>query len=674
MKMNVLILCFAIAAAAFTAMAGGCGEGKAESSRESSTAEGAVTVLNNRGLTGEFPNQFELDEFESLTGSRLRFTGNSKFSGAAQQRLPEEPLILVPYEKIARYGGTIRGLSRAPESGTSGMLSWRHVNFVRFSDDFKTIVPDIAKGWEWNETKTKLTFFLRRGHKWSDGEPFTSDDVLFWWEDIQKNTELNEAVSSTWVFGGQPMEVEAPDKHTVEFSFAAPSPGALLTFATRYIQPFQPRHVLKQFHASYNDKVREQARDLGYDDWTALFAVYYHDWKDTYHPFSGKKPTPIPTLESHVLTEETTEYRRLEANAYYHAVDTAGNQLPYTDEFYEIFIQDAELATLKLMGGEIDFKAQGMNLIDYPVLKENEQAGNYRVSLAPTGTASMVMFGLNFTHKDPVMREVLGDLRFRQAMSLALNREEINQVVYLGQGVPMQATPGDSSTVDFITDEMLGHMIDYSPGRAMELLDEMGLEKDRSGFRLLPDGRPLIILLQYTTQGSPASLMQLVKEYWDAVGVKAELKEVNTDLYWNAVRENDHDIGIWIANGNSAPALYSDPPFIPPFRDASAGNLWREWMDTAGAEGIEPPEYIKNLSELTEEFRREEFGSRRYNELGGRMARIHLDNILRIGTVGNVGSPVVIHNRLKNVPEIRYSSYDYYYAYPLRAAQWFIEE
>lgn len=672
MKIVILTLYCIVLVSPFTAAAGGQDEEGSKGRRTSGTD--GITVLNDRGITGEFPGQFELDEFESLTGAPLEFTGNPKFGAGVKGRLPEEPLILVPYEGIGRYGGTIRGLSRAPESGTSGMLSWRHANFVRFSDDFKTIVPDVAGSWEWNPSKTKLTFFLRRGHKWSDGEPFTSEDVLFWWEDIQKNTDLNEAVSSTWVFGGEAMEVRAPDEHTVEFSFAAPSPGALLTFATRYIQPFQPKHVLKAFHPSYNDGAEAQARELGYDDWQALFGVYYHDWKDLYHPLSGKKPTPVPTLESHVLTAETTEFRRLEANPYYHAADTAGNQLPYIDEFHEIFIQDAELAVLKLMGGEIDFKAQGMNLADYPVLKESEESGNYRVILAPTGTSSMVMLGLNMTHKDPVMRDILGDVRFRKAMSLALDREEINQVVYLGQGVPMQVTPGDSKTVDFISDEMLNHMIDHSPERAMRLLDEMGLEKDRAGFRLRPDGKPLILLLQYTTQGAPAALMQLIKEYWDAVGVKTELKEVNTDLYWNAVRENDHDMGIWKANSNNPPALYSNPPFTPPFADASAGGLWFDWMAAEGAEGIEPPEYIKTLFELTEKFRMEEFGSRLYNELGGRMARIHVDNLLRIGTVGDVGNPVVIHNRLRNVPEIRFSSYDYYYAYPLRAAQWFIEE
>lgn len=674
MKIVILALCCIFLISPFTAMAGGQDEGGSSGTRASGGDGDALTVLNDRGITGEFPNQFELDEFESLTGAALEFAGNPKFSGSARERLPEEPLILAPYERIGAYGGTIRGLSRAPESGTSGMLSWRHVNFVRFADDFKTVVPDIAKGWEWNASKTKLTFFLRRGHKWSDGEPFTSEDVLFWWEDIQKNTDLNEAVSATWTFGGEPMEVSAPDPYTVEFSFAAPSPGALLTFATRYIQPFQPKHVLRAFHPSYNRNAEAEARELGYDDWQALFAVYYHDWKDSYHPLSGRRPIPVPTLESHILSDETTEYRRLEANPYYHAADTAGNQLPYIDEFYEIFIQDAELATLRVMSGDIDFKAQGMNLADYPVLKDNEELGNYRVNLAPTGTASMVMLGLNVNHKNPAMREVLGDVRFREAMSLAIDREEINEVVYLGQGTPMQVTPGDSETVDFISDAMLNHMIDYSPERAMRLLDEMGLEKDRAGFRLRPDGEPLILLLQYTTQGSPAALMQLVKEYWDAVGVKTELKEVNSDLYWNAARENDHDMGIWMANGNNPPALYSDPPFTPPFADAMVGSSWANWVWTEGEEGIEPPEYIETLFELTEEFRSQEFGSDRYNELGARMAQIHVDNLLRIGTVGNVGRPVVVHDRLKNVPEILFSSYDYYYAYPLRTAQWFIEE
>ena len=634
----------------------------------------AITVLNNQGIVGKYPGQFELDEFESLTGIQLSFQGNPLFDQNLADRLPDEPLVVMPYRQPGSYGGILRGVSRAPESGTSGVLSWRHANLLRFSDDFKTIIPNIAKSWEFNEENTKLTFHLRKGHKWSDGEPFTSEDILFWWKDIQLNKALKKNVKDTWVFSGEPMDVRVVDDYTVEFLFPVPAPGAVLVFATKYISPFQPKHFLKQFHADYNPQANEQAKELGYEDWITLFYVYYHDWKDSYHPLSGKKPMNTPTLETHTLIEETTEYRRLQANPYYHEVDTLGNQLPYTNEIYEVFIQDREVANLKLMNGEIDFKAQGMMLIDYPLLKENEDSGDYKVVLAPTGTSSMVMLGLNITHKDPAMREIFSDIRFKKAMSVALNRDEINEICYMGQGVPMQVTPGEHNTVNFISQEMRNYMIDYDPARANALLDEMGLKKGQDGFRRRKDGKPLTVFIQYTTQGSSDSLMQLVEEYWEAVGVRTELKEVSSDLYWHLVDNNDHDVGVWVGNGNTPPALFSDPPFIPPFEDVAVGKPWDAWTTTNGATGEEPPAYIKKLYELAELFRMQEYDSAEYNRIGAEMAEIHLDKLLRIGTVGDVGNPVFINNRLHNVPEIRYSSYDYYYAYPFRASQWFIKE
>ena len=675
MKKFLLLLFTAVLAAPFTAFAGGSGDEEEGRRRTAAQASGdAVTVLNNQGITGRFPNQFELAEFESLTGEPLELKGNPMFEGSAADRLPDEPLVQVPYEQIGRYGGTLRALSRAPESGTSGVLSWRHANLVRFADDFKTVVPDVAKSWEWNADKTRLTFQLRRGHKWSDGEPFTSADILFWWEDIRANLDYSGTVGAIWTFGGEPMRVSAPDDYTVEFSFASPSPGILLTFATEYIQPFQPKHFLKQFHADYNPDADRLAEELGYDDWKALFNVYYNDWKDSYHPLSGKRPLVVPTLESHVLDEETTEYRILKANPYYHAVDTAGNQLPYTEGIYEVFIQDEELANLKVVSGEVDFKSQGLRLVNYPLLKESESAGGYRVIMAPTSTV-MVVLGFNITHKEPVMREIFSDMRFKEAMSIALDRNEINQVVYLGQGQPMQVTPAEPGLVDFVTDDMINRMIEHDPSRAMQLLDEMGLKKGRDGFRVRPDGRPLIISISYSTQGAPAALMQLVKEYWDAVGVRTELKEVNSDLYWTIVRDNnDHDVGVWRTLGNTPPALYTDLPFIPPFLHVYVGNPWEKWMLTGGKEGEEPPRYVKTLIEKTEQFKMEEFGSAAYNRLGEEMSRIHVDNLLRIGTVGKVGQPVVVHSRLRNVPEMNFVSSDYYYAYPFRAPQWFIEE
>lgn len=635
------------------------------------------TVVDPMGLEGEWPQQFELAEFEELAGCELTLSENPLFAGQGlppvEERLPEEPLVVQPYHELGKYGGRMRGVSFAPEHGTSDILSWRHVNLVRFSDDLKTIVPNVAKSWEWNEDLTEITFHLRKGHKWSDGEPFTVDDILFWWEDIKLNKELTPDVPSEWIYGGEPMEIEKIDDVTFKISFAEPAPGFLTMMAWTYIQPWQPKHFLSQFHIDYNPNANELAEADGYANWVDLFRSYYHDWKDSYHRLG------VPTLESNVLAAETTEYRLLTANPYYFKVDTAGQQLPYIDDHYESFIPDREVINLKIIAGEIDEKTQGLDLPSYPLFKENEAAGNYTVQLPPAGLAGSAVYFFNLTHKDPVKREIFSDIRFRQAMSLAINRDEINETIYLGLARPMAGLPADPASCPFVEPQMETYMIEYDPDKANALLDEMGLtERDGDGFRLQPDGKILMVYLTYCPQGGPALLMELIKGYWEAVGVKVEAKEVTSEVYRAATKTNDHDIAVWFNDGTSATALISDPTrFYPPFAVGMAyytGGPWYDWWMSDGASGEKPPEDMERLRELALEFHAAMPFSDEWMELGKEMVEMHAENLLQIGTVGDVPMPVILHNRLGNVPQYTAAMWDVYWTYPYRVDQYFIKE
>jgi len=590
-----------------------------------------------------------------------------------EERLPEEPLVVQPYEEIGKYGGRMRGVSFATESGTSGILSWRHVNLVRWSDGLQTIVPNVAKSWEWNDDYTEITLQLRKGHKWSDGEPFTVDDIIFWWEDIKLNKELTPDVPSQWVYGGEPMEIEKIDDVTFKVHFAEPAPGFLTMLAWTYVQPFQPKHFLSQFHIDYNPDANEPAEEEGYEDWVGLFRSYYHDWKDSYHRLG------VPTLESHVLANETTEYRLLVANPYYFKVDTAGQQLPYVNEHYESFILDREVIDLKIIAGEIDLKMQGLVLVDYPLFKENEAEGNYIVQLAPAGLGGGIFYCFNITHKDPVKREIFSDIRFNQAMALAISREEINEALYLGLARPMQGLPADPLSNPFVEPWMEAYMIEYDPDRANELLDEMGLtERDADGFRLRPDGKTLTVYLTYCPQGVPALMNELVEGYWEAVGVKVEVKEVTSEVYRAQTLMNDHDLAVWHNDGTSATALISDEQRLyPPFATGLGqftGGPWYDWWQTDGAEGEEPPEDMKRLKELARQFHAAMPFSDEWVELGKEIVEMHVDYLFTIGTVGDVPMPVIAHNRLGNVPEYSAAVWDYYWHYPFRVDQFYIKE
>ena len=659
----------------------------------------AVTVADMKGLTSAYPEQFELTEFEEKGTCKLSFAENPSIADLNKkilgnkdlpplaERLPSEPLVVAPYDKIGHYGGVITGISKGTESGTSDLLSVRHVNFVRYADDLQTVVPNVAKGWSWNDDYTVLTVNLREGHKWSDGEPFTADDVVFWYNDLIMNPDVYEKTPGRWLFAGKPVKVEAVDPTTVTFSFPVPTPGILNRFAVDYGQPFQPKHFLSQFMPKYNPKAEELAKEYGFDSAKAAVDFYYggSDWKDVASPLlkDGDKATKIgravvPTLESHIVVEENSEGRKLVANPYFHMVDTAGNQLPYIPEISETYIGDKEVQNLKIMNGDVVWKQQALFLEDFPLLKENEAKGNYTVSFAPT-FGENVFFSFNRTHKDPVLAELFNDIRFEKAMSIALNRDEINEIVYLGQGKPMQGVPAEPKTVSFVSDDILNTNIAYDVEGAKALLAEAGLkDSDGDGTLERKDGKPLVIRMIYSTQGVPVKIMELVRDYWSAVGVRVDLKEVTSDEYRAAGNNNDLDITTWKYDGTSGPAISQDvTAFIPPFGDyfnPGTGFGWAAWKESGGKEGTEPPADIKQLWDLSEKFLQVAMGSDESNKLGAEIVKIHVDNLLKIGTVGDIVAPFMYRNDLKNVKPIKAKSYDFYWTYPYRPQQWFLEQ
>ena len=234
----------------------------------------AVTVADDKGVAaGKYPQQYELSEFESLAGCKLSFSENpdigalnARIRGNPEmpplaERMPAEPLVMAPYDSIGQYGGTLDVLSNATEAGTSDFLSVRHVNLVRYSDDLQTIVPNVARDWEWNDDFTQLTFFLRKGHRWSDGAPFTADDVKFWYDNLALDSKVIEKPKDYVLVAGERMTVDVVDPQTVRFNLPAPKPGLLAHFATSFAQGFQPMHFLGQYHPDINPDADKLAQE-----------------------------------------------------------------------------------------------------------------------------------------------------------------------------------------------------------------------------------------------------------------------------------------------------------------------------------------------------------------------------------------------------------------------------
>lgn len=643
-------------------------------------AASCPSVADPQGIKTVQPYQLDLPEYEKQIGKKLALSENPLFAEqvkagklpAVEERVPGEALVYLPYDDCGKYGGTLRGLSKALESGTSEILSWRHVNLVRLSDDLQTLVPNVAKSWKWNEDYSSVTMTLRKGHKWSDGTPFTSDDVVFYIDDLIKNKELHTVTPSAWVVGGKPVEVAKIDDQTFRFDFAAPYPGLLHYLATggSYFAAYAPKHHYTKYHIKYNPKADEEAKADGHDSWVQKFGLIWHKWKD------AENITPHaltrPTLESHIIEVETnTQRRQYVANPYYFKIDTAGNQLPYIDRQHERFL-DQELFPLSVINGEVDQKAQTLGLSNYPVLKENEEKGGYMLQLPPGQVGPPIVF--NQTHSDPKLRQVYGDVRFRQAMSLAINRDELNEVLWFGLGKPEQALP---LGVPFVTDADRNHMISYDKEKANLLLDDMGMKRGPDGTRVGPDGEPFTLLWEYSLQFATSSeFTTLIRDYWKDVGINVTLKEVTSQLTREKATNNTSDINMeW--DVPFEPNLISQIDYyIPPYGDIGplVGVPWRSWFDSGGTAGEEPPAWAKRLFELSEEWKTVLPGSQRYMEIGTEMVRINLDNMVIIGTVADLPGPTVVSNKLRNVTQWTVQNYNYGRTYPFRADQWYYAE
>ncbi|MBL6840685.1 MAG: ABC transporter substrate-binding protein [Pelagibacterales bacterium] len=656
----------------------------------------AVTVSDQMGVTGgAFPQQYELSEFQLLANCTLEMSENPDITAmndrirgnpalpALADRLPSEPLVVAPYNTIGNYGGTFNALSNATEAGTSDFMSVRHVNLVRFQDDLKTIVPNIAKSWSWNDDFTQLTFILRKGHKWSDGQPFTAEDVEFWYENLNMDANVFEVPKGWLLAGGEPMTVDVINPQTVRFNIPSPKLGFLAHFANHYGQGFQPKHFLGQYHPDINPDADKLAQSLGFENGYAVIKAYYgsSDWMDTPTPMlshpdkvAGLPLDAAPTLESHIVISESTEGRHFVANPYYFQVDTAGQQLPYINEQDEIFVGESEVRLLKLVNGEVSYKAQALQTDYVPLLLENQEKSDFLIDLKPDIT--MPTFAFNVTSEDLEKRKVFGELKFRQAMSVAMNRDEINEVAMFGLGTPQQYV-GFSPSPDFITPDWEQYFAQYDPALAKSLLDEIGVvDKDGDGMRELPNGDALTLNLQVATQGMSIKIVELVGQTWRDVGINNTVKEVTTDEYRSAQSSNQLDVTMYEKSVPMTTVLGNPEIFIPPFDNyfnMRTAMLWGEYVESKGAAGVKPPEYVYTMMEDINAFQAAPVGTPESNALGLKLVANMTGNLLFIGTVKEQ-KPIYHTAKLKNFPEFKTASYAYYRTYPYRPSQWFLDK
>jgi peptide/nickel transport system substrate-binding protein len=553
------------------------------------------------------------------------------------ERLPEDPLILTPIEEIGQYGGTWRRAFK----GVSDYHAYGRVNYepiLRWPRNPQDPVqPGIASAWEFNEDGSAITLYMRKGIKWSDGAPFTVDDMIFWWEYVELDPELSINPHAEYLVNDKPMTLVKIDDYTITMQFDGPNGLILRMLAFHGNQwplnferfgCFVPKHYLEQFHPRLNSEVTDY--------------TLFNEKADDYNP-------ERPTLTPWPVTEWGASATRLVAkrNPYYWKVDTEGNQLPYIDEVRLDLVEDSEVINLKAMQGEIDMQTRGMDIKKFSLFKENEAANDFRTFLWQPGAGSHLVFFFNQSYtSDPVLQEIFQNAEFRKAMSYAIDRDTINEVGYLGLAEARSELVVEGSA--YYQDDIKTLYTEYDPAKAEEILDGMGLTKGADGWRVRPDGKPLQILVETQETGSALDTIQIACENWQAIGVQADYRTMERSLYWTRATGNEVQVATWGTDRGLEP--FVDPIYVFPFDERSwMGPAYGIWYKTKGAMGEEPPEHVKHAMALFDEFITTVDPDRQV-EIGKELIRYTAERAWVVSTVGGSPAPVIVKNNFRNVP------------------------
>jgi peptide/nickel transport system substrate-binding protein len=581
-----------------------------------------------------------------------------------EKRIPEEPMVVKPLQSIGKYGGTWRRAFTGPADAENGnrIVSTDKILFWDYTGT--KIMPCVARDWKVSDDGKVVTIFLRKGHKWSDGHPFTADDFVFWYEDVYMNKDLQPTPDPFFTVNGKPGRLYKRDDLTVVFEFPEPnflfvdflagstSVGggqATQQFGNRTMGAYMPGHYLKQFHPKYvgKDELDQKVKAAGFDGWVSFIKSKW-DWRlnlelPVLAPWKTVSPINTPTWV-------------LERNPFYYGIDSQGNQLPYIDRISMGLAENLEVVNLRAIAGQFDLQERHTGLSKLPVFLENRGKGNYDVHLDPALNGCDATLQINHAYEaDPEIAKWLQTRDFRRALSLGINRDQLNETFWLGVGTAGSVAPAESVPYS-PGPEWRKKWSTHNPNQANEFLDKLGLtKKDNEGYRLRTDGKGAIRLELLTVAGSfipQTQICEMLREQWKKIGIVADVKEVERNLFYTRITNNEQQISIWGNDGTEV--LYLFPRHALPVEPVEAllGYPIARWYASNGQQGKEPKDpQLKKAMELF----RSAAGKKpqeRY-KMAQEIWKIIVDEQISIGTVGQ--SPAVmgvrvVSRRLGNIP------------------------
>ncbi len=561
---------------------------------------------------------------------------------------PDEPRVIdfVAHGKtIGKRGGTIN-LLMAKSKDVRWMTVYSGARLVAYNQSYK-LAPDLLKSIDIIENKS-FTLHLRKGHKWSDGQPFTTEDFRYWWEDVANNKNLFKGgPPREMLVEGQLPKVEIIDSHTIRYTWDKVNPLFLTALASaRPMYIYMPSHYLRQFHKKYADKaaIEELVKTEKVQNWASLHKRFGRQYRPEY--------PAMPTLQAWMNTTPLPSERIIfKRNPHYHRVDPNGTQLPYIDRVILNMASSAIIAA-KAGTGETDLQARYLRFDNYAFLKKGAKAGGYKVLLWPSGRGSELTLLPNLNTKDDGFRKAFQDVRVRRALSLGIDREEINEAIFFGLARESANSVLPSSPL--YKEEFANAYAEYDIDKANRLLDEAGLNKRNSeGFRLLPDGRTFEIIIETAGESSQeVDILQLVTDHWKGIGVKLFVKPSQRDILRGRVSNGETVMSTWQGLNRGLATAAMNPEELAPVSPVQA--QWPKWgkhYESKGVSGEAPSlPKVARLSELYQQWRSAS-DDHTQQHIWTEMLSIFTDQVYTIGIVSGGRQPIVISNKLNNVPE-----------------------
>ena len=607
----------------------------------------------------------ELDAYEAESGKKLTFTEAPMFAEMVsagtlkpvEERLPKEPLVVQPAGSVGKYGDqlTFHGVQLFDAGQFLHMTI--NIGFDGMGFGGPKTTPNAMKGDHLSADRKTYTVYMREGLKWSDGDPCDADDIMFWFNDIANDPAQTAWYTKLWTsWKNANVRIERVNDYEVKFHFDKPMFDPhyeMMAGGTRYLVP---SHVMKNFHIKYNKDADKLANEYGFETWDVLLSLLLTLPANAAEELNKL----VPTLTPWIFVRDISGGVLFERNPYFYEVDTEGQQLPYQDKVVFLGVEDAEVYKLKLLAGEIDYGEGGLST--YPLFAEEAQKGTLKVDTRPGFSAGWVAYFFNLDYReDPVIGKILQDKRFRQALSLAMDRDYINETLYYGKATPAQLTILPASSL--YEEKWAQSYAEYNEKKANSLLDEMGLVWDADHkYRLRPDGKVLEVeimaneaMLEYTTT------LEIVPDYWEAVGIKVVRNVVDRGFHAEAHKASQFQISQRASHYMWSVAMVATSGSFdlqPTAGRRGFAPRWGVWADAyLAGEGKEvaedePPEpykefilTLKTLQQLPEE------------EMLERVKWIfdfQAEYLMGIGTVAQPPYIMVYKSDLKNVPEGKY--------------------